>query len=214
MDRHARGAKTAIRKRLLAARAAIDDGERRSASVAVARHLDAIIATAACRTALGYAATGSELVVDAWLEERMAAGVGVFLPFVQHDDLRGSDLGIARVRNLDADLAPGWRGVREPAPAQRRPARVDRVDVFVVPGVGFDRAGARLGYGGGHFDRLLARAGPNATLIGVGFAVQIVDELPLEPHDVRVDYVITEAGVIRAPAAGMRPAPADGGTLG
>ena len=205
MERDARGGKAALRKRLLAARAAIDGHERRSASVAVARHLDAVAAGAGFRTAVGYAATGSELAIDAWLEERMAAGVGVFLPFVRHDDLGGTDLGIARVRNLHGDVARGWRGVREPAPVRRRPARVDRVDVFVIPGVGFDRTGARLGYGGGHFDRLLARARPNATLIGVGFDIQFVDELPVEPHDVRMDYVITEAGVRRLPAPTHAP---------
>src|SRR5690606_2764030 len=56
------------------------------------------------------------------------------------------------------------------------------LDVVVVPGLAFTAAGDRLGQGGGHFDRFLARLGPHCLRIGVAFAEQVIDELPSEPH--------------------------------
>lgn len=65
-------------------------------------------------------------------------------------------------------------------------------DVVIVPGVAFTRQGDRLGQGGGWYDRFLAEVRPDCTKVGVAFAEQIVDALPLEPHDVRVDHVVTD----------------------
>lgn len=65
-------------------------------------------------------------------------------------------------------------------------------DVVVVPGVAFTSAGDRLGQGGGWYDRYLARVRPECVTIGVAFAEQIVDALPVEPHDIRLDHVITD----------------------
>ncbi len=70
------------------------------------------------------------------------------------------------------------------------------VDVVIVPGVAFTPDGARLGQGGGWYDRFLAAVRPGCTSIGVGFDPQVVDELPTEPHDIRLDSVVTESGVV------------------
>lgn len=67
------------------------------------------------------------------------------------------------------------------------------LDVVVVPGVAFTADGCRLGQGGGHYDRFLTRLRPDCLTIGVCFAEQLVADLPTEPHDVRVDAVITDA---------------------
>jgi 5-formyltetrahydrofolate cyclo-ligase len=80
-------------------------------------------------------------------------------------------------------------------PLDRAAVAVGPADVVIVPGVGFTRAGARLGRGGGHYDRLLSHCA--ATSIGVAFDIQLVDELPTEPHDRPVDLVVTPGGVWR-----------------
>lgn len=71
------------------------------------------------------------------------------------------------------------------------------VDVVVVPGVAFTAAGDRLGQGGGWYDRFLERIGDRAVTIGVGFAEQIVEALPVQAHDRRVDAVLTDTGWAR-----------------
>ena len=58
----------------------------------------------------------------------------------------------------------------------------DEVDLVITPGLAFDRAGHRLGYGGGHYDRYLGRARPEAPRVGIGFPLQLVDEVPVEPR--------------------------------
>jgi len=68
-------------------------------------------------------------------------------------------------------------------------------DVVIVPGVGFTRVGDRLGQGGGWYDRFLAATGEGCTSIGVAFHTQLLATLPVEPHDVSVEAVVTENGV-------------------
>lgn len=71
----------------------------------------------------------------------------------------------------------------------------DILDLIIVPGVAFDKSGNRLGRGKGFYDRLLANT--NATKIGVGYEFQLFDELPCEPHDIRMDVVVTQNNFIQ-----------------
>jgi 5-formyltetrahydrofolate cyclo-ligase len=68
-------------------------------------------------------------------------------------------------------------------------------DVIVMPLLGFDSRGTRLGYGGGYYDRTLAKLGKRPRLIGLAFSVQEISEIPHEPHDIPLDAVVTEKGV-------------------
>jgi 5-formyltetrahydrofolate cyclo-ligase len=70
-------------------------------------------------------------------------------------------------------------------------------DVVVVPGLAYTAAGDRLGQGGGWYDRFLAEVRPDCISIGVCFVEQIVESLPVESHDIVVDHVVTDAGVLR-----------------
>jgi 5-formyltetrahydrofolate cyclo-ligase len=70
-------------------------------------------------------------------------------------------------------------------------------DVVVAPGLAFTTAGDRLGQGGGWYDRYLADVRADCTIIGVCFSEQIVDTLPVEPHDIAMDHVVTDHGVVR-----------------
>jgi len=70
-------------------------------------------------------------------------------------------------------------------------------DVVVVPGLAFTAAGDRLGQGGGWYDRYLAQVRSGCTTIGVCFAEQIVDTLPIEAHDITMDHVVTDLGAVR-----------------
>jgi 5-formyltetrahydrofolate cyclo-ligase len=73
------------------------------------------------------------------------------------------------------------------------------IDVVIVPGTAFTAAGDRLGQGGGWYDRFLARVRPDCLTVGVAFAPQLVDSLPVAPHDLRVDVVVTDHSAARAP---------------
>ena len=70
------------------------------------------------------------------------------------------------------------------------------IDFFLVPGIGFDRQGHRLGHGSGFYDRLLAQASPTAFLLGYGYDFQVVNEIPQEAHDISVHAVATPTQII------------------
>ena len=183
--------KPALRARALAARAALPSTARAAASATIRDRPRALPELETAGRVLGYAAFGDEVDLDPLLAQLIADGVAVHLPYVEP-----AGIAVARVADL-ADLTTGYRGVREPPAGSRRPAAVEELDVALVPGVAFDHRGGRLGYGGAHFDRLLARMRPGAARIGVAFSAQMLEEIPVEPHDVRLDMVVTEGGNLR-----------------
>jgi 5-formyltetrahydrofolate cyclo-ligase len=85
--------------------------------------------------------------------------------------------------------------VPEAAPTAAPPGQPDQIDVAIVPGLGFTASGERLGQGGGWYDRVLTSLRPDAVIVGVCFDEQVVDELPVEEHDVRCDVVVTDRAV-------------------
>ena len=103
-------------------------------------------------------------------------------PVVTGDDLE------LRVYTGPGDLATGAYGIEEPTGALF--TDYDAIDFIVVPGVAFDRNGNRLGRGKGYYDRLLPRI-PSAYKAGICFPFQIVEEVPAETFDIRMDEVIT-----------------------
>ena len=97
-------------------------------------------------------------------------------------------------------LAPGFQGIPEPVFHPDRVFAPEALDVVVLPGLLFDRNGNRLGYGGGYYDRFLATQAPQALRVGLAFARQLADApIPAEPHDMRLDMLVTEAEILRFP---------------
>ncbi len=185
-------AKSELRRRAQQTREALGAVHRAEASAAICDRLLTLPEVASARAVAGYARTGTEVDVDAALRALLRRGRTVALPWVQ-----GTSIHMAAISDLDADLVPGWRGVREPRAELRTPVAPALLDVVIVPGVAFDRHGARLGYGGGHFDRYLAALRPGTPIIGAAFAAQVLDRLPSEPHDVAACAVVTESEVLR-----------------
>jgi len=92
-----------------------------------------------------------------------------------------------------AQLVAGPMGILQPS-AEAPAVPLSELDLIVVPGAAFTRSGARVGRGGGYYDTTLAAARPAALRVGVCFECQLARELPMEPHDLFVDWVVTEEG--------------------
>lgn len=191
--RTARAEKAALRSRALAARRGLGRAHRDRAGAAIRRQLAGFAPVQDADTLLGYAAFGDEVDLDGLLRDRLAADAVVALPYVDEDGIAAA--AVAGPEGLDG-LVAGFRGVREPAPTGRQPLEPSRIDVALVPAVAFDRRGRRLGYGGGHLDRLLATLRPDAVRIAVGYRAQLVDAVPREAHDVVVDFVVHEEEIL------------------
>ena len=145
-----------------------------------------------CTIAL-FRAIGSEIDLRG-LEGLLAGpGIQVALPRIE-----GPDQPLRFCRHQEGDLlVDGGFGTKMPAPD----APDVRPDIIVVPLLAFDRQGGRIGYGGGFYDRTVAallenKALPSPQLFGLAFAGQETDGLPKAPHDLKLDYIITENGVL------------------
>lgn len=116
----------------------------------------------------------------------------------------GAELESRRIRSLD-DLAPGYRGLPEPDPARCELAPAGEAELLLVPGLAFTARGDRLGMGSAFYDRLLA--GIAAPAVALTFELQLVDELPVAPHDRPVDAIVTELRDIRCRREMQMPEP-------
>ena len=128
---------------------------------------------------------------DAW-----KAGKRVVVPYCESGQLE-----LFQLTSFD-ELAPAMMGVLEPKPELRR--HLDRKinptepDLIIAPGLAFDRRGGRLGYGKGYYDRFLHQIRADATKLAVCFECQLFAEIPVLPHDIRMELVVTEKAVYQA----------------
>jgi len=158
---------------------------------AITPHL--LTALAPATTILAYASFGSELSLDPFITAALESGRRVCIPRIGWE---AKSMVPVAISNLHGDLEMGRYDIRVPKPGLTmvEPAQLD---VILLPGLAFDRAGNRLGRGAGFYDRFVSAlhaAGHRPTLIGVCHHAQIIDSVPTEPHDHRVDRVITELG--------------------
>lgn len=181
-------AKAALRQVILARRDAADVASRSRDSQTITQKLCALPAYRAANLVAAYASFGSELDTSEFLARILTDGKQLVLPRINRAQRA---LELRHVVDLGADLVAGVWGIREPA--ERCPLlSLTKVEFMLVPGVAFAASGARLGYGGGFYDRLLASLDRNMARIAAAFQLQMVDQLPEGPHDQRVDRVVTQ----------------------
>lgn len=179
--------KPVLRQALLAARVAAATARPRAAE-ALAAHFAPNWYPGRGQVVAGYRPLHHEMDPGPLMAAFREAGADLCLPVMQGE---GRPLGFRIWRPGDT-LETGAFGVEEPA--DRAP--VATPDLVLVPLVGVDRRGMRLGFGKGFYDRTLAglRAGRAVRAVGVGYAEQLVDHVPAEPHDEALDALVTDAG--------------------
>ena len=190
-------ARTALRARLNAQRRAVAAHDRARAALLVARHADRALHLQAHWRIAVYAALPRELDAAPLIALAASRGCRIYLPRI---DRRRTSRGMRFVQMRGG----GWRsnrlGIAEPAGNDTLGARW--LDLVFLPLVGFDRSGVRLGAGGGFYDRAFAfrnlRSRWHAPrLVGLAYAFQEIDSIGAAAHDVLMDAVVTETGMIR-----------------
>jgi 5-formyltetrahydrofolate cyclo-ligase len=136
------------------------------------------------QSVLFFAPLPEELDVWPLLEDALSAGIIAGLP---RFDSETQSYIACRVKDPAKDIVAGHFGIREPAP--RCPELPFKLDLILLPGVAFDLHGRRLGRGKGFYDQLLAAV--RGTTCGVAFDEQIVPAVPVEPHDVQLNCILT-----------------------
>jgi 5-formyltetrahydrofolate cyclo-ligase len=185
--------KAALRSRLLAARAELPGEQRTAAGRAIRDALLERPEVQMAGTIAAYYSVGAEPDTRGLLFALWKRGSYVLLPLLRPD----GDLDWASYEGPES-LVPGPRGLLEP----RGPGAVARADVVLAPALAVDRAGNRLGRGGGSYDRALARVGPLVPLIALVYDAELLDRVPAEAHDVRVRAAVSPAAGVTMTGVG------------
>jgi 5-formyltetrahydrofolate cyclo-ligase len=190
--------KTELRKRMRGLRTALPGSAVQARSARIAGALDALPWIGAARAVALFWPIEERHEVDLRpLDERLrSAGVRVAYPAV---DPETREMSFRFVVHPDAMTEHGF-GFREPSPSEPEAAPGD-LDVIVVPALAVDPRGHRIGYGAGYYDRTLPRFAPPARSVAVAFDFQLLAEIPADPPDVAVGWIVTDARVIDAAAA-------------
>ena len=180
--------KSKLRKEVLLLRQELGEETRVELSARIVQRVEQDTDWRAAKVVCVYVWFKDEVQTDALIQSAWQDGKTVCVPRCGKD---GEDkIVLHEIRSFD-DLAPGAFGIREPIPDRTRIVAISDVDAFIVPGVAFDRQGNRLGWGGGFYDWTLSRA-KEAKKIALAFSCQMVDAIPTEPQDIKMDKVVCE----------------------
>ncbi|OEV05184.1 5-formyltetrahydrofolate cyclo-ligase [Streptomyces oceani] len=194
------GRKRELRRGILAARSRLSEEDVREAPRVLSRRALALSELGRARTVAAYVSVGREPGTRPLLDALRERGVRVLLPVLLPDD--DLDWGVYAGA---PGLVRAGRGLLEPVRPHLGPEAVTAADAVLLPGLAVDESGARLGRGGGSYDRVLARlgaAGRTPPLVVLLYDGEVLPRVPAEPHDRPVTAAVTPAGAHRFGPAG------------
>lgn len=188
-----RNHKSALRRTLKDQRRGLPPEDRKHHDRHIAAHLANLLAQRGpLRRIALYLATPDEAALSLWLTSAQTSGLQLFAPVV------GVEKGQMAFYPIgpNTPIRRGRLGLQEPVVQDNdRPINPDTLDVALVPLLGFDDHGHRLGMGGGYYDRYFSSAEQRPWIVGIAYDIQRSKEpLPTEPWDVMLDAVVTETG--------------------
>lgn len=149
-------------------------------------------------TIMWYLHCRSEVRTLAAATDQLKTDKTIVIPFCTQDAGGSKVLGLWRLEHID-ELEPGTWNILEPPQQRRHEAgkliRPEQLDLIVVPGVGFDSSGGRLGNGAGYYDRLLQSVRADTVLCGVCYESQLLSRVAMRSHDVFMNKVLTEKAI-------------------
>ena len=176
--------KDEIRYAIQRKRAGLTLGWIRDNSRKAVENLNKIELTRTAGAIAGYYAKGFEVQITPFMEKCLSEGRRVCVPR-HRDEMPGYEW--SWIVPAEAWRDGPWK-IAEPA--RLRPVNRSEIEIAIIPAVAVDRQGRRLGHGGGNFDRLLSKL--TCPKVAVVFEFQVMDEIPTEPHDVSIDFIVTE----------------------
>lgn len=190
--------KQSIRQSIIAGREGISVAERARMSGEIRCRISALPEYGAACGVMGVMAFGAEFESDGWVRQVLADGKRLILPKVNRVTRQ---LDPYRVTDLDTQIGLGSYGIREPVASCCELADLAEIDFILLPGVAFGRDGSRLGYGGGFYDKLLERLPHRPILVAAAFSMQLIEGIPQEATDRKVDWLVTEHETIHCAAS-------------
>lgn len=192
--------KKTLRKKVLEKRRSIPPSEKKKKNDLIKDNLLNFTGFKKAQAVLFYASFGTEVNTIGMIEESLKMGKKVIVPKVDKERNR---LRLYEIKDL-RELSPGYMGIPEPSLPDERIRDTKDVDLVIVPGTAFDYSGNRLGYGAGFYDILLSDTEKSEStraekipFVALAYEEQLIDSIPSEMHDVKVDVIITDKQVIK-----------------
>lgn len=183
--------KEEIRQRAHANRQALSNKDE--LSQIICRKFAGLPEYAAAGTVMFYVDVRAEVRTRHYLPTALEHGKRIVVPYCVEGELE-----LFHLESMQ-ELTIGMYKILEPRPELRelpeKKVAVAELDLIMVPGVAFDRTGARMGHGFGYYDKLLEHARSSTPLVALAFECQLFEEIPTQAHDVFMDKIITEAAV-------------------
>ncbi len=180
-------AKKRLRQEALRRRGSLLAQTNRMFSEAIEARLMSLDVCREAGTVFAFAAMSDEVQLYSFMEKALAEGKRVAVPLIVGKGV----MEAVRVRAL-SDLAPGAFDIPTVREDRREIVDPKSFDCVLVPGAAFSRTGARLGLGAGFYDRFLSEKAPQAQRIAVAFSCQLMEDIPVEAHDVKMQWIVTE----------------------
>ncbi|MDI6726011.1 MAG: 5-formyltetrahydrofolate cyclo-ligase [Smithellaceae bacterium] len=186
--------KQQIRREVLQLRNQLPKERRDQQSMAITRAICQSDPWRKAPVVMSYMSFGSEADTAQINATALAEGKILALPKINRLTM---ELEIYRITDLDRDLEACLWGIREPRAGGCETFNAGAVDFILAPGVAFDLQGGRIGYGKGFYDRFIRNCknlGASVFTAGLAFEIQLLGQIPLEPHDTPIDAIVTENG--------------------
>lgn len=180
--------KSELRSQLRQKRKRLDEDDLTARSVRISEKLFYVSDINDKDTYMIYSDFDSEVKTGFIYDRLIGMSKAVYMPVVSGDDIL--------IYPVTDSMKANRFGILEPLAAGPSVVPFD-IDVFIVPGICFDRKGGRIGFGRGYYDRLLSSARSDTVKVGLAYDFQVVDDAYSEDHDIKMDYIITDKEIIR-----------------
>lgn len=187
--------KQMFRKKALGQRSAFTADEVKERSARIVETLMNLEQFGISRTVLCYNDFKNEVMTERFIQGCLQQGKRVAVPVISGEGRCVKKMLAAEIYSVE-ELEPGFYGILEPRKDVLREIAPLEIDLVVVPGVAFDGAKNRMGYGAGYYDRFMKELRKDCLKVGVAFELQVYDRIPVEEHDVPLDMIITENRII------------------
>jgi len=185
--------KVPLRKKVLSLRRSLSCKEIQEKSKKIKERLFALPVFGDARMVLFYLSLRDEVQTQDMIKEALKLNKTVAVPLVR---VKQREVLPVKLCSFDEGFAVGPLGIPQPGGNLNHLLSLDEVDLAIVPGIAFDEKGNRLGFGMGFYDRFLKKLSGRAKVVSLAFELQLVERIPCQPHDMPVDYIVTEKRVI------------------
>ena len=182
-----------LRKSVLAKRNALKKKDHAKKSKQIMERLFDFANFLEAKTVLFYLSAKSEVATDDMILKAIEHKKAVAVPLV---DPQEKDIIPYKIEDLEQDVTTGYQGIREPVVQRCKQVPVEYLNLAIIPGIAFDERGGRIGHGTGFYDKLIPKLDATTRKVALAFECQIVQQIPMEPHDRYIDIIITEKRTI------------------